>query len=291
MAHLGATRKGWQNENLASFILSKFSFIARPTSIADDIGSDFYCTLFQIRRESNRDYLIPKNSFAIQIKSNSDKFDISNKLQYLRDLELPFLVGVVDQEKLTLSIYAGEYIPMFFSHKGTPQSVHVELSETVDLERYFTESSRGGFLLKFPKVMDIPVSLGGNELRAKVEVLYQVCFHMHQNIASRKSNEYIFKAIDYGPPIGIKGAALFAGSRSVKVFRHNFVDRLAEVFYNLTWLYENQPSEFNETEFGIHEKLLLQIQTLPCYQPLPPYVLQRYSYLKRLIERNTGKSR
>ena len=42
MPHLLSPRKGWENENLAAYLLSRFSFIVQPSSIADDVGSDFF---------------------------------------------------------------------------------------------------------------------------------------------------------------------------------------------------------------------------------------------------------
>ena len=86
MPHLGSFRKGWQSENLARFILYKFSFVAHPSTVADDVGSDFFCTLFEVHREGRHDYLLPKNSFAIQVKSSVGKIDVTDKL-------LTFLAG------------------------------------------------------------------------------------------------------------------------------------------------------------------------------------------------------
>jgi hypothetical protein len=89
MAHLLKIRKGWENENLARFILSKFSFISHPATISDDLGVDFYCTFFvkvEKERKSPKNkpikdvFVFPKHSFAIQIKSNRRGFDITNKL-------------------------------------------------------------------------------------------------------------------------------------------------------------------------------------------------------------------
>jgi hypothetical protein len=40
-------RRGWENEHLAAVLLSGVSFIAHPLTIGDDIGSDFFCTLFE----------------------------------------------------------------------------------------------------------------------------------------------------------------------------------------------------------------------------------------------------
>ena len=110
-AHLGSFRKGWQSENLARFILYKFSFVAHPATTADDVGSDFFCTLFQTLRENGKEYLLPRSSFAIQVKSNVNRINVSNQLEYLKSLEIPFFVGIVDREALKMTIYSGEYIP------------------------------------------------------------------------------------------------------------------------------------------------------------------------------------
>jgi hypothetical protein len=129
MPHLAKFRKGWESENLAQFILYKFSFLARPTNIADDIGSDFFCTLFQIQEENSQEYLIPKQSFAVQIKSNLGRIDVSSKTQYLNGLEIPFFVGVVNRETLSLDLYSGEYLPFLFSHIGIPNNLEIELCD------------------------------------------------------------------------------------------------------------------------------------------------------------------
>jgi hypothetical protein len=62
VAQLGRFRKGWENEHLASFLLSRIAFVANPLTVADDIGSDFFCTLFEV---FNGDSLFPRNSLAI----------------------------------------------------------------------------------------------------------------------------------------------------------------------------------------------------------------------------------
>jgi len=97
MPHLLTPRKGWENERLAAYLLSRFSFVAQPSSIADDLGSDFFCTIFKIIDVAGKDSLIPRSSFAIQVKSSADEVSADNKLDYLLGLELPFLIGVVRQ--------------------------------------------------------------------------------------------------------------------------------------------------------------------------------------------------
>src|SRR5271154_5695100 len=107
MAHLYSFRQGWQSETLARFLLSHFSFIAQPSTIADDVGGDFYCTLFRREAAGTNQRLIPNSSFLIQIKSADDEIDLSNKADFLEQLELPFFVGVADREELKLRIYSG----------------------------------------------------------------------------------------------------------------------------------------------------------------------------------------
>ena len=48
MAPLYRTHLGWENEQLAHYLLSRFSFVAHPATVGDDIGSDFYCTIFDV---------------------------------------------------------------------------------------------------------------------------------------------------------------------------------------------------------------------------------------------------
>src|SRR6266481_7893720 len=101
-------RKGWENERLASYLLSRFSFVAQPTSSADDLGSDFFCTIFEIHEVSGNDALMPRISFAIQVKSSVEDVSADNKIEYLMGLELPFFIGVVGQSPPQMRIYSAE---------------------------------------------------------------------------------------------------------------------------------------------------------------------------------------
>jgi hypothetical protein len=126
MAQLLTPRMGWQSEHLGLFILSKFAFCANPVTVSDDLGSDFFCCLFEIRRMKGQECVVPQASFAIQIKSSEGSVDVSNKIPYLADLELPFLLGIVDQKRLRLSLYSGEYLPLLFSKFGHPSRLRIK---------------------------------------------------------------------------------------------------------------------------------------------------------------------
>ena len=73
-------KRGWDREKLAEYILSRFSFVAKPSTVSDDLGSDFFCTLFRLKSKDGRDYPLPLCSFAIQIKNSDDPFDFSSNL-------------------------------------------------------------------------------------------------------------------------------------------------------------------------------------------------------------------
>ena len=290
MPYLYSFRKGWENENLARFILSKFSFVAHPSTVSDDIGSDFFCTLFQIQRKRKHDYLTPKNSFAIQIKSDTANIDVSNKLQYLSDLEIPFFVGVIDRDNSKLTIYSGEYVPALLSYKRV-RELEIELCEgRFKNNAYFTESGNGRYILRFPKTMEIKADVAPKELQEHSKILCDVCSSIHKNIASRKSGEYIFQ-FELGRPSNEICVRAFAGKDSVKVFRENFLKRFTEVFSNLKWVYEHFPRKFNEKEFKIYEQLFYDLKNLKgSYSPLPVHLTAEFYSLKALLNKRKESS-
>ena len=130
MAHLYRPRAGWEAERLAHYLLSRFSFVAQPTTIADDVGSDFYCTIFEIL-DSNPPAVEPRTSFAIQVKSNTEKIQVHNKIAYLEHLEIPFFVGVIDQGVGEMRIYSAERLPMMFAAASRTSS---DITSTLSCE-------------------------------------------------------------------------------------------------------------------------------------------------------------
>lgn len=280
MSHLVKIRKGWENENLASYLLSKFSFVAQPSTIGDDIGADFYCTLFKIAEKGKDKFLLPKNSFAIQIKSNNRKINITNKIEYLSNLELPFFVGVINQSELKLSIFSGEYFSQFISLK-TPNNLVAELCERDKIQDYYEELGNKKFIIKFPKVAEIKADISQEDLKVKVEEIFQIISISLKNIASRKNCEYIF--YQYGK----NEIQINAGKDSAKTFRENFIKRLAENFYNLVWIYQNKKAEFNIEEFRIYESLFLKMRRRKLLSP--DYVSSIYESLKKLLNGSSTK--
>lgn len=277
MSHLGSFRKGWENENIARYILSRISFIANPSTVSDDIGSDYFCTLFRVEKDNKNKYLIPKNFFAIQIKSNKRSFDVSGKIQYLSNLEIPYFVGVVNQKNLNLIIYSGEYIPFLFTYR-TPEKLKINLCERDKINKPFLKLVDKAYVINFPKIDEIRADLDEETLQINVKKLCEICSFIQTNIASRVNREYIFHEY-LTQQVHIR-----AGKDSANTFRENFFKRLAENFFNLLWIFDNRVDQFRIEEFNIYENLLLRLEKF--YGSIPEYIMNPYKNLKEKINRS-----
>lgn len=260
MSHLLKFRKGWQSEHIAKFILSKFSFIAEPSTVADDLGTDFFCTLFKIQTGK---YLVPQNSFAIQIKSNGKNIPITKKASYIQRLEIPFFVGVVNKKKLTLRIYSGESIPHFFSKYTDLVNTHnysaiIKLLEDKDYTNRSHnfinyDSEKKECYLEFPKIVELNADYDYKLDSQKLDDLFYVCRLMQYNLSCEMTQSYFYYLH------GHKGVNIYAGKDSVKTYRDNYFMRLAEVFVNLKWIYDNKRDEFDYDDFKIHKATYLML--------------------------------
>lgn len=257
MPPLYKIRKGWENENLARFILSKFCFVAQPSTISDDVGVDFFCTIFEIEKIGKEKYLFPKNSFVIQIKSNQNQIEITNKLKYLEQLEIPFLVGVVDKKQEKISIYSGEYLDAFFAKRGSGhqenEKIFINLFEgnLVFKDSLIEKPKR--FIIKFPKLFDIKVNFDYNNEKKQVKELIEICSNIQENISSRKNHQFFFKFKD-GTQI------LFAGPTSMIYHQENFLKRFIESVQNLKLEYQIDKSESKFKEINKYREFYENIK-------------------------------
>ena len=284
MPHLLAPRKGWENERLASYLLSRFSFVAQPSSVADDLGSDFFCTIFEIvQSASGSDALLPRNSFAIQVKSSADPMPMDNKIDYLERLQLPFFVGVVSQYPPAMNIYSAELLPLLFSELGSPERLSLlpVNGSDFDADNYFDRVGPRNIRLRCPLIVTLSTDDDRSTLTPKVEVLHTICTRTQSNIATRLNEEHIYDLDGKGR------VRIVAGIGSAKFFRHNFVKRLGEVFYNLYWVLGNgPPNESLIAEFQVFESLYRSLEML-YPQPLPSLVSEPYRDLRaKLIGRS-----
>lgn len=281
MPQLGYPRIGWENENLASYILSRFSFISKPHSVADDTGTDFFCTLFhRTTKTKNRrkvEFLVPDNSFAIQIKSNKQKIPATKKIAYLNRLEIPFFVGVINRTQTSLTIYSGAWIPHFFALKGLQIKLKLKVWDDAINNDFCEQIGDREYLLKLPKVFEIIAQETPSGLNQKAQKLSALCSSVHENIASKKNKENL-----YNIPGSQNNTVTIAGIGSSQVFRNNFYKRLTEVFYNLKWSHENDPAlGLNEkqriqSEFCLYDSLFQKMKSFYGTNKLPFYLNRSY---------------
>jgi len=273
MPHLATFRKGWENERLAEYLLSRFSFVAQPTSSADDLGSDFFCTIFEIREVSGQDALMPRISFAIQVKSSVDDVPANNKIDYLMGLELPFFIGVVGQSPPEMNIYSAELLPLLFSELGRPEKLSLVPVDAFDPDKYLDGSGIADARMRCHLVATLSVKDDRSTLAPKVEELIRICVRARNNIATRVNEEHIYDLDGKGLH------KIVAGSGSALHFRANFVKRLGEVFYNLYYIVgQAPPDEFLIAEFSAFETLYHQLEA--SQGPMPPFVRIPYNACK-----------
>ena len=246
MTHIGSFRKGWESENLARYFLSRFSFIANPSTISDDIGSDYYCTIFFRKKIRRTEYLIPKSFFGVQIKSNFKNIISTKKIQYYSDLHFPYFVFVVERLIQKIHIFSGEYIPIMYSHRG-PSQLEIKLCSREDDDSQYNIITDRNIILNFPKIFEMNINCNDVELNDFAIEFNNICTIMQENISSRINKEYIFNDYHHGKYY------LAAGSGSALSFRLNIYKRLAEAFVNLKWIFSNDHDNFNMKEFKVYE--------------------------------------
>ncbi len=273
-------KRGWDREKLAEYILSRFSFVAKPSTVSDDLGTDLFCTLFRLEEKGGVDYPLPLSSFAIQIKSSDHPFDFTTNIDYLKNLEIPFFCGVVNENLKELSIFSGENLPKFFPHIGPLQKLTIK---PINRDQMITpydpmEGRKYNYTVFFPKLMTIGINSDKEDLAKTVGELSDLCSLIHGNISTVKMQEYIFEEYDRD------SYSILAGPGSAKQFRNNFMKRLAENFYNLEWLYNQCNDEQKKElikEFRIYEEAFLKIRKL--YPNVHGVLIHQYERLKNII--------
>jgi hypothetical protein len=277
MSHLIKFRKGWQSEHLAKFIISKFAFIAEPVNISDDLGSDFYCTIFDIQKKG---FLLPQSSFAIQIKSNSRTIEVTNKLAYFQNLEMPFFVGIVNKKSQKILIYSGEAIPHFFSLYGNPSTLSIETHTFIKLiekrdKEILISKNENNYQLEFPKVLEIDSTFDYELNKSTISPFLSIISIIQKNISSRKAQEYVFDLI------GFDNVIIYTGCGSATTYRDNFFRRLAEAFLNLKWIATSE-RDVRSVEFKIYEETYIKL--LHHYGKLPHYLSFAYNSSKSTMK-------
>ena len=196
----------------------------------------------------------PRTSFAIQVKSNGDRVEAHNKVQYLFNLEIPFFLGVVDLAASELKIYSAERFPMMTAVLGIPEKLWLQPVDEGDPKRPWDGTAKSGVTLNCYHVCTFTAAEGRNEIRPKVERLLKLCRRAVSNIGTRRAEEHIYQLDDEG-----KSFQIVAGCGSVNHFRDNMYKRLAEAFYNFWYMLTRDPKLFNLAEFRTYEHFHLAL--------------------------------
>jgi hypothetical protein len=281
---------GWIGEHFAKFLISKFAFIAQPATIGDDIGADLFCTVFKQINDDKE--LQPQSSFAIQIKTNKEPFQINNKLNFLEKLELPYFVGVVDITNGELEIYSGESIPHFFSLYGNiiestnekykNAKVYIKLIDDHFgelISEPMKDSKKSNFHLNFPKIACINSNFDLKVNERLLDKFYTTISKLQKNISRRISNVYLFEMI-FGQNSGKN--FVIAGPGSAQTYSNNLMDRLTESFYNIQRIIQVSPADFNVKEFESYEKFYREL--ILIFEQYPPLLKSKYEECKKAFD-------
>ena len=107
--------------------------------------------------------------------------------------------------------------------------------------------------------------------------LNTICRRASSNIATRRAEEHIYE-------MGEGQVSIVAGCGSVQHFRGNFCKRLAEAFYNLKWILDNQRDAFSIAEFRVYERVYYDLLKFPQESALQA-VSHVYRQLKDSLDR------
>jgi hypothetical protein len=124
---LGSFRSGDRSEYLGAYVLSRVAYV-NPVPRQEDFGLvDFLCVL--ARTESG--YVFPESAFYVQVKSNTDRFEISGEaIKWLaHHMDHPLFVCVVDKAGSLISLYSCIYIwKAVFLSRIEPESIKIEFN-------------------------------------------------------------------------------------------------------------------------------------------------------------------
>ncbi len=121
--------QGNRSEYLAIPALSKLGFTIPVPRQEDHFGVDFIVHLATIEDKT----VSPLGkSFSIQIKSNEDPLAFNNQVnrECLSNMTIPFFLGVVSRETLTLTIYSTLGRVCFFWKEGTDKDFEIIIKDT-----------------------------------------------------------------------------------------------------------------------------------------------------------------
>jgi len=135
-ARLFNYRQGDRSEYLAQYIISALG-ICIPVPRQEDIGFDFYCSI----SENESGLLTFSHPFILQIKSSFEDLGIGGidknnnwrqyEIEWLKKQSTPFLIGIVEKEIATISIYSSSSINFCFQNNLFPELILLKLRKEI----------------------------------------------------------------------------------------------------------------------------------------------------------------
>ena len=267
---LAVTHRGWENEHLATFLLSRVAFVASPKTVADDVGTDLFCTLYEHTTRNDVEVIVPRSSLAVQVKSSAESVNVAGRLDYLARLEIPYYLGIIDQQALTLDLFSARFLPALLSYRGRDRhrTLHLVPVDTFD-RHYRPGNDQDGYKLLCHRVVTLRAG-DDREATARASTsLQEDAAAGLKAIASRLNKEYVFDIPD-------GDVEIFMGPDSARTFRDSFFKRLAEALLNLAWLIDSAPPPVAEID-----TYLAITDSIASVSPLPRYVQMAKATLLR----------
>ena len=214
-------RIGWENEHLAAAILSKFCFISAPVKIGDDIGTDFFCTLFEQQGED----LIPKNSFMIQIKTSKRNLgkNIEKTWELISNTQIPYVLGFINRQDKSLIIYSGESLCHLAALSPADKKRRIILRE--DEFKSHLKETKKTVGANFHKVLEIKIDQDYKNI-VGLDEFKKILERDQKNISRIRNSSTIFEL-----PNGKE--VIYFGPESAKHHLANFIEAAKETLVNL----------------------------------------------------------
>lgn len=125
-------RSGDLAEQLGLLLLQNVSLVSQIPR-TEDVGIDAVSTLI---RKFDEYKFIAEDSFFVQIKSSSVT-EISFKdeqVKWLKELELPFFIALVDRKTSTIYLYCTHYLSDVFATNPNREEITLELTDTSEYD-------------------------------------------------------------------------------------------------------------------------------------------------------------
>jgi len=237
MPPLERLREGWTVERFAEFALSKLAFISAPTTVADDIGVDFQCTLFR-RLPGPHVQLLPTLPFAVQVKSSAAIVDLTTARHHLHNFRTPFFVAVARPGHGRVSLFSGRYIPYLFALHGMPSSLRAVLTTSSPgpdaAIRVTRRRPKLCIRVSLPRLVHFQPTDSHERLERVRITLEKECREVGINQYHSAVGQYLFRFADG------RHRRILAGPSSAQSFRDILSDRLAEYCRNLERLSQSR---------------------------------------------------